>query len=66
MNMETPLTTFDVDGCDATFTRVCPTCGKFVEADEEAWFNGNGQPAKTPNATCKKCGRVQMEFEGYF
>jgi len=66
MNVEAPMATFDVDGEDATFTRVCPKCGKYVKADAEAWFDYNGQPTKGPNATCKKCGRVQMEFEGYF
>ena len=40
--------------------RVCPICGRFVKPDDRTKipeYQGN-----KPNATCKKCGRVQMDF----
>ncbi len=49
----------------ATFIPVCETCGQFVKPDEELVFNGEGQPHGA-NADCKKCGRVDMIFEGYY
>jgi len=52
-----------VYGDGATFVPVCPTCGRFVKADATCWFK-NDQLAK-PNATCKRCGRVEMLFEGW-
>lgn len=42
------------------YYRVCPKCGRYVIADDMTRipeYQGN-----EPNATCKKCGRVQMEF----
>ena len=48
---------------NACFLPVCPTCGRYVKADDEININGNGPVG--PNATCKKCGRVEMPFEGY-
>lgn len=48
----------------ATFVRVCPKCGRFVKADDVQRFQG-GTIADEPNATCIKCGRVQMPFEGF-
>ncbi len=50
----------------ATFIPVCENCGRFVKKDREIWFNELGQLKEAPNATCKKCGRVQMIFEGYY
>ena len=48
----------------ATFVPVCPNCGRFVKADEGHSFHGTTiEPG--PNATCKKCGRVEMLFEGF-
>jgi len=49
----------------ATFARVCPKCGRFVKPDETVRFQYEGPPEEKPNATCKKCGRVNMPFEGY-
>lgn len=49
----------------ATFVPVCPKCGRFVTADKEIIVNGFEEWQKQPNATCKKCGRVEMPFEGY-
>lgn len=48
----------------ATFIPVCEKCGRFVKADETIRFEYEGPPV-TPNATCKKCGRTSMLFEGY-
>lgn len=45
----------------ASYIPVCPHCGRFVKADKQVKPNSN-----EPNATCKKCGRVEMPFEGYF
>jgi len=56
-----------IEGEEATFVRVCPHCGRFVKADIEIAFHlGTGQPKAGPNATCSRCGRVEMEFEGYY
>jgi len=50
----------------ATFIPVCETCRRFVKADEAVSFNGLGELMKDkPNATCKKCGRTNMLFEGF-
>ena len=49
----------------ATFVPVCPGCGRFVKADATATVNGAGEIKLGPNATCAKCGRVEMPFEGY-
>ncbi len=49
----------------ATFVPVCETCGRFIKADPEILINEINGP-KEPNATCKKCGRVAMIFEGYY
>ena len=49
-----------VDDCWCIFYRVCPKCGRYVKADERSKFGEYLHD--TPNATCKKCGRVQMPF----
>jgi hypothetical protein len=49
----------------ATFTRVCPLCNRYVKADKEVTFKGNGQPVSQPNAMCRVHGRVEMSFVGY-
>ena len=43
------------------YVPVCPTCGRRVRADK-IW-----EPSMTgeSNATCSKCGRIKMPFEGY-
>lgn len=49
----------------AIFRRVCNKCGRFVSADSRVYANDFGlRPG--PNATCSRCGRVEMEFEGFF
>ena len=50
----------------ATFVPVCSQCGRFVKADAKIEINGLGDINKKPNATCKKHGRVEMIFEGYY
>lgn len=57
----------------ATFVPVCPKCGRFVKADEAVSFAADDSrismiatvKPRTPNATCVKCGRVGMPFEGF-
>jgi hypothetical protein len=50
----------------AYFVPVCPTCGRFVKADETVTFNGLGELVPDrPNATCGKCGPIEMLFEGF-
>lgn len=50
---------------DLVFIRVCPNCGRFVKPDKIVKnIDENGK--FEPNATCSKCGRVNMLFEGYF
>lgn len=50
----------------ATFVPVCQACGRFVKADDEIIVNGLDELSPRPNATCSKCGRVNMVFEGYY
>lgn len=51
----------------ATFVPVCPKCGRFVKSDATILITegGQGTLADGPNATCAKCGRVEMLFEGF-
>lgn len=49
----------------ATFIPVCPQCARFVKADAVVRFQA-GTAAKEANATCSRCGRVTMPFEGFF
>ena len=49
----------------AQFVRVCPRCGRFVKADKKIRVNGAEDLVEEPNATCSKCGRVEMPFEGW-
>ena len=58
--------TYDCQGDgDAVFIRRHEGCGLAVKADDTISVNGNGLK-KAPNATCKKHGRVEMIFEGFF
>ena len=50
----------------AQFVPVCPICGRFVRADDTIQIRGEQVDFEQPNATCKKCGRVEMSFEGWF
>ena len=49
----------------ATFVPVCEKCGRFVKADESIFFS-EAKGVQTPNATCSKCGRTAMIFEGFY
>jgi hypothetical protein len=57
---------------DALFVPVCQRCGRFVRADAQMSMKVTGsdeisqhlEPA-TPNATCAKCGRTAMIWEGF-
>jgi len=49
----------------ATFVPICRECFRFVTVDAQITVNGFGELVKQPNATCSKCGRTQMLFEGF-
>lgn len=49
----------------ALFVPVCPK-GHFVKEDEAVFVNQETGVKRVPNATCKKCGRVEMIFEGFY
>lgn len=49
----------------ATFVPVCPVCGRFVKADDTIFVNDEVGLRDTPTATCSKCGRIRMPFEGF-
>ena len=48
----------------ATFIPVCDQCGRFVKPDSSIRF-GHETILDEPNATCAKCGRTKMLFEGF-
>jgi ribosomal protein L32 len=50
----------------AVFVPVCEKCGRFVKADKTIEVSEMNGLKKQPNATCKKCGRVEMLFEGFY
>jgi len=49
----------------ATFVPVCEKCGRFVKADKTILVSEGNGLSKEPNATCSKCGRTWMLFEGF-
>jgi hypothetical protein len=49
----------------ATFVPVCSICGRFVRADDSIQMNDEIGIMRVPNATCSKCGRTEMLFEGF-
>jgi hypothetical protein len=51
-------------GGGATFVPVCTQCHQYVKADDCIMANDSGLKDQ-PNATCKRCGRVKMIFEGF-
>ena len=55
------------DEGEAIYIPVCPNCGRFVKADDTIEFSYAGLALNTtiPNATCSKCGRVAMPFDGF-
>lgn len=50
---------------DAVFVPVCDKCGRFVKADTYIKINEITGLSREPNATCSKCGRINMIFEGF-
>lgn len=48
------------DGGYHVYYRICPKCGRYVKADHATRIPE--YQGKEPNATCKRCGRVQMEL----
>ena len=50
----------------ATFVPVCPTCGRYVKSDPTIQVSSEADLKPGPNATCSKCGRVEMPFEGFY
>jgi hypothetical protein len=52
-------------GDGATFVPVCEKCGRFVKPDKSIKVNEITGLSKNPNATCSKCGRTHMIFEGF-
>ena len=58
---ETPTVVYGPhEDCYFSFFRVCPKCGRYVKADKATRIPE--YQGKEPNATCKRCGRVQMPF----
>ena len=51
----------------AQFVAVCSKCCRYVKADKRIKMDWEGGiiPGET-NATCSKCGRTEMVFEGFF
>ena len=63
---EGPFQVYDCgDEGVATFVRVCPDCGRFVKANPTIFVNEMTGLKDEPNATCYKCGPVQMPFLGF-
>lgn len=59
--------TYQDDGLFGTaqFIPVCENCGRYVKADETIKLSEAGL-SNDCNATCSKCGRTHMIFEGFF
>lgn len=48
-----------------TFVPVCERCGRFVVSDFAIPCSYANDLLDEPNATCSKCGRTKMLFEGF-
>ena len=60
----TPIVIYGEGDLRHAYYRICPKCGRFVKPDEKTKIpEYQGQK---PNATCKRCGRVQMRFCFWF
>ncbi len=66
VNEKTPMKFYGDKGEVLAFIRLCPNCARFVKADGSVLVNGLDQLSEEPNATCSKCGRVNMPFDGYW
>jgi hypothetical protein len=49
----------------ATFVPVCEKCHRFVKPDKTILTNEIEGLKDKPKATCKRCGRTKMLFEGF-
>ena len=49
---------------DFSFRVICPNCGEPVKADDSIDIGTDGNFINQPNATCVKCGRIEMPFDG--
>lgn len=63
MDCEGPFIVYGEE--DATFIRRCSRCNRFVKADKTIFTNEETGLKPGPNATCRKCGRVEMIFLGF-
>jgi uncharacterized OB-fold protein len=65
MGENTPTIAYDSpdQGMWQLWYRTCPKCGRFVKPDARTRIPEYQQDE--PNATCAKCGRVQMPFAGW-
>ena len=67
INENTPMQYYGDIGPEVlAFVRLCPNCGRFVNTDDEVRINGLDHFIHEPNATCAKCGRVEMIFAGWW
>lgn len=62
MHVESPRVVYE---SGAQFVRTCSQCGRFVKPDGHILVNDLYGLKPGPNATCKRCGRVEMPFEGF-
>lgn len=56
----------DGEGGTMLFFRSCPACRRFVKRDTSVAVGGLGEHMSQPNATCSRCGWVEMDFQGFF
>lgn len=57
---------YETDGGIAVFIPVCEKCGRFVTADKLIYANESKGLKDYHSATCSKCARTKMLFEGFF
>ena len=53
-----------VYGDGATFVPVCMACHRYVKPDASVLLSDAGLHPGS-NATCSRCGRTRMHFEGF-
>ncbi|MBA7658594.1 hypothetical protein ES703_66553 [subsurface metagenome] len=67
LSEKTPMQFYEGDSQESlAFVRLCPNCARFVKPDDHVLINGLDQVSEQPNATCSKCGRVTMIFDGWW
>ena len=50
----------------AVFNRRCPKCGRWLAFKNVLECTTGGDSQTTALASCKRCGKVELEFEGWF